>query len=194
MVEKRSDEERSGGARRLLPWRRWRWLNFPVVEQRAPASGCRDHASRLREFRGGKRSDGEGVARGSGRRPGGGSAVVEKGAQRPSRTPTVPTRTTFGSPYFYGQSRRIPHLIRTPVRLEWDHDPRSRHQPRHRSGHRCRCARVRPGPACRGRCRRGRPASCRLFVGGPASGGVDRGRGPVRRHPGPGRCRRQPGG
>jgi hypothetical protein len=83
--------------------------------------------------------------------------------------------------------RLISLLIRTPVRLEWDHEPGSQHQPRHRSGRRCRGAGVRPGPPCRRRCRGGRPASCRLFVGGPASGGVDRGRGPVRRHPGPGR-------
>ena len=61
------------------------------------------------------------------------------------------------------------------------------HQPRHRSGHRCRGARARPGPPCRRRRRRGRPAPRGLRVGGPAPGGVDRRRGPVRRHPGPGR-------
>ena len=68
-------------------------------------------------------------------------------------------------------------MIRTPVRLEWSHDQHGT-RPRHRSGHRCRGARVRPGPPCRRRRRRGRPAPRGVRLGGPAPGGVDRRRGP----------------
>jgi len=47
-VEKRSDGELRREVTACSRGGAGGGVNFPVVEQRAPASGCRDHASRLR--------------------------------------------------------------------------------------------------------------------------------------------------
>src|SRR6185503_13152134 len=73
-----------GGSGQSAGWRLGgdRGGSFPVVEQRAPASGCRDHASRLRDVMDGKAQQRKEAAVGPGRRPAGGSAVIEEAAFR----------------------------------------------------------------------------------------------------------------
>ena len=71
-----------------------RWSSFPVVEQRAPASGCRDHASRLRSSgclksaaTGGRRPGVQAAGRVAARRwlsfPGGRAASASERVSRP---------------------------------------------------------------------------------------------------------------
>ena len=171
-MEKRSDGE--GAAGRVVGRCGSRWPTLPVVEQRAhspvveeraPASECRDPVARLRRHR--------------------------SGGAEPDARPHRPSDHLCS----LAKCRLIPPLIRTPVRLEWSHDLGTPRTPRHRSGHRCRGARVRPGPPCRRRRRRGSTCSAR-----PAPGRTctrrsrSTTRSALRRHPGPGRRTRRPAG